>query len=423
MEYTLFKTGELANLAGVSLRTIRYYDKQGILKPVTFSKSGYRLYDIHSLENLQKIIMLKYLGFSLEQIKLLMEDDLSENQSDLKSSIRFQKDLVSEKIKHMERMLEALSGMEMVLEKREDAKNIKQSKEQNKMQNNEKQSADIWESLIRIIQLTTEKEEMDKQYRTDENLQKRINIHAYSTAKMDWMEWVYEKLNLQSGMKILEIGCGNGLLWKKNWEKLPSNIQITLTDNSEGMVQKVEHEISGYQKECEERGIKFIFGQMDAEQAQIAEQEYDVIIANHVLYHIHNRDDLFEKISKGLKKGGVFYCSTIGENHMKEINDFIEQFDNNIENTFAGVIKNFNLENGEEQLSKHFRKINLEIRENDLMVDDEEAIYQYAHSYAGSVAKILEKKEASFKSIVRKVIEQQGAFYIHKSQGIFKAYH
>ena len=215
MEYTLFKTGELANLAGVSLRTIRYYDKQGILKPVTFSKSGYRLYDIHSLENLQKIIMLKYLGFSLEQIKLLMEDDLSENQSDLKSSIRFQKDLVSEKIKHMERMLEALSGMEMVLEKREDAKNIKQSKEQNKMQNNEKQSADIWESLIRIIQLTTEKEETDKQYRTDENLQKRINIHAYSTAKMDWMEWVYEKLNLQSGMKILEIGCGNGLLWKR----------------------------------------------------------------------------------------------------------------------------------------------------------------------------------------------------------------
>lgn len=65
----LYKTGELARLTGVSPRTVRYYDIKGLLSPVEYSHSGYRMYDNSSVERLQRIQMLKYLGFSLEQIE------------------------------------------------------------------------------------------------------------------------------------------------------------------------------------------------------------------------------------------------------------------------------------------------------------------------------------------------------------------
>ncbi|MFA9376548.1 MAG: hypothetical protein ACERKZ_07320 [Lachnotalea sp.] len=47
---------------------------------------------------------------------------------------------------------------------------------------------------------------------------------------------MFQKLNIKSGRKILELGCGNGLLWKEFINKLPENLDILLTDYSEGML-------------------------------------------------------------------------------------------------------------------------------------------------------------------------------------------
>lgn len=71
-----YTAGMLAELAGVSSRTIRYYDQKGILHPTGYSEGGYRLYDDSALLKMQQISMLKFAGFSLEDIQsvLLMED-------------------------------------------------------------------------------------------------------------------------------------------------------------------------------------------------------------------------------------------------------------------------------------------------------------------------------------------------------------
>ena len=72
MEETLYTAGEIARIAGVSLRTIRFYDEKGLLKPVSYSEAGYRCYNQESLAVLQRILMLKYLGFSLQRIEEVM---------------------------------------------------------------------------------------------------------------------------------------------------------------------------------------------------------------------------------------------------------------------------------------------------------------------------------------------------------------
>ena len=65
MEKNYYTAGEIAKISGVSSRTIRYYDSKGLLQPVNYSSSGYRYYDTSSFETLQKILMFKFLGFSL----------------------------------------------------------------------------------------------------------------------------------------------------------------------------------------------------------------------------------------------------------------------------------------------------------------------------------------------------------------------
>ena len=63
-----YTTGEFAKKAGVTIRTIRYYDKKGLLKPDCRGENGYRLYRGNDFAKLQRILTLKYLGFPLENI-------------------------------------------------------------------------------------------------------------------------------------------------------------------------------------------------------------------------------------------------------------------------------------------------------------------------------------------------------------------
>lgn len=66
MEYTV---QSLARLAGVSSRTLRYYDEIGILKPARINSSGYRIYGRNEVDRLQQIMFYRELGFSLDTIK------------------------------------------------------------------------------------------------------------------------------------------------------------------------------------------------------------------------------------------------------------------------------------------------------------------------------------------------------------------
>jgi len=69
MEYTVQKLGRLA---GISTRTLRYYDEIGILKPARINSSGYRIYGEEEVDRLQQILFYRELGLQLEDIKAIM---------------------------------------------------------------------------------------------------------------------------------------------------------------------------------------------------------------------------------------------------------------------------------------------------------------------------------------------------------------
>ena len=77
----MIKIGEFSKLAQVSVPTLRYYDQMGLLKPVKVDQfTGYRYYSVSQLPQLNRIVALKGLGFSLEQISAVLAEGLTPEQ-------------------------------------------------------------------------------------------------------------------------------------------------------------------------------------------------------------------------------------------------------------------------------------------------------------------------------------------------------
>ena len=81
MEYTVQKLGQIA---GISTRTLRYYDEIGILKPARINSSGYRIYGLAEVDKLQQILFYKELGLGLDAIKEIINEPSFDSLTALK---------------------------------------------------------------------------------------------------------------------------------------------------------------------------------------------------------------------------------------------------------------------------------------------------------------------------------------------------
>ena len=96
-----YKVKEVANMVGISVRTLHHYDLIGLLKPKSISPAGYRLYSDHDLERLQQVLFFKELGFSLEQTKeIIISPDF-----DRKQALKTHKELLTAKRKRLDEII------------------------------------------------------------------------------------------------------------------------------------------------------------------------------------------------------------------------------------------------------------------------------------------------------------------------------
>ncbi len=100
----MLRVAEFARLAGVTVRTLQYYDRIGLLKPSATSEAGYRLYRARDLLRLQQIVTLKHLGFPLKEISTLLDSP----GGDLQSSLRNQQRAIQTKISQLHKIADAL---------------------------------------------------------------------------------------------------------------------------------------------------------------------------------------------------------------------------------------------------------------------------------------------------------------------------
>jgi len=175
----LYRIGQFAKIASVSLRTLRYYDQIGLLSPGEHTDSGYRQYSDEDLLTLQHILALKFLGFSLDEIRVCID----RGPRQLAEVLAQQRAMMEEKRKQLTAVIRAIGETEALLEA----------------------GTCDWEAVARVIDVIRmeKKNEWVKKYFTDEQLRTMIDLGAaaYSDEALqklasrqgDWTEADQEK--------------------------------------------------------------------------------------------------------------------------------------------------------------------------------------------------------------------------------------
>ena len=99
-----YSVGQVAALAGVTIRTLHHYDRLGLLAPSGRSAAGYRIYEESDLERLQQILFYRELGFTLKEISTIIDDP----STDALGHLRRQRELLSERIKRHGAMVDVI---------------------------------------------------------------------------------------------------------------------------------------------------------------------------------------------------------------------------------------------------------------------------------------------------------------------------
>ncbi|WP_077303110.1 MerR family transcriptional regulator [Virgibacillus pantothenticus] len=111
-----FTVKQFANMIGTTERTLQYYDRKGVLKPTSYTEHGHRLYTHADIFKAQKIVTLKYLGFSLKEII----EHLSENAGkNMQETLEQQKKLLEEKREHLDHVIRTILRVEKITENNE----------------------------------------------------------------------------------------------------------------------------------------------------------------------------------------------------------------------------------------------------------------------------------------------------------------
>ncbi len=382
MTINYYKTGQFAKLANVSERTIRYYDKIGLLKPSFVMENGYRQYSDLDLLKLQKILSLKHLGFSIEEIFPMVMDN-----TNLKESFDLQIDLIEDKISHLQSLKDALKRAS--------------------------QTPDLsWNMILSLVQLSNEETNIIEQYKNAKNLNDRISLHEkYSTNKQGWFNWLFNQIDFSRVNRLLELGCGNGKLWQENRIDL-RNREIFLSDISEGMVEEVRNKL----------GSDFNCIVADAEKIPFKDKYFDTIIANHVLFYLNDLNLGLKEISRVLRPNGILYCSTYGKNHMKEITEIVQSFDSRINLSNYSLYDIFGLENGESILSKYFSNIQRMDYRDSLEITESKPLIDYIMSCHGNQNEILGPRLNEFKEYIEELLKNNGKIVVTKQAGLLKCY-
>ncbi|GCF10975.1 MerR family transcriptional regulator [Dictyobacter arantiisoli] len=168
MDQGYYQTGQFARKAAVTVRTLRFYDKVGLLSPQQHTASGHRLYSEQDFFCLQQILALKMLGFSLAEIKTCLQTEPQQ----LQQVLAIQKQMLYERRAQLETIIQAVNQAE------------------SRMQNKQP----IWESIVSVIQVIQMQQNSDwhEKYFTKEQLEKmqQISEQAYTSEQRqqiaDW---------------------------------------------------------------------------------------------------------------------------------------------------------------------------------------------------------------------------------------------
>jgi ubiquinone/menaquinone biosynthesis C-methylase UbiE len=218
----------------------------------------------------------------------------------------------------------------------------------------------------------------------------------FSTNPASYPRWVFDGYDFGEDADVLEVGCGDGTIWRKNAERVPEGWRLTLTDLSAGMVEAARAIL----------GDRAQYGVTSVDELPFADESFDGAIANHMLFHLEDRTRALSEIRRVLRPGGLFVATAIGRDHLRELWELEPPRDG----IWSKTRERFTIELARGELAPFFAAIELERYPDSLEVTDAEALAGVFRS-RGDVA---EERLAAIRGHVARAIDRDGSFYVTK---------
>jgi len=200
---------------------------------------------------------------------------------------------------------------------------------------------------------------------------------------------------------VLDVGCGPAAIWQANLDRLEPSLSLTLADFSPGMIEAARAVLGGR--------AEYVVA--DVQKLPLESGSFDVVLANHMLYHVPDRPKALAEIARVLVPGGSLHAATNGHGHMRQLHVLVGQGWEFPQHTI-----DFGLETGPPQLEPFFEDIRVQLHEDELLVTDAEPAVAYVASssrFHGDLAPV--------RAAIEAVLARDGVFRIEKSQGVIHA--
>ena len=252
----------------------------------------------------------------------------------------------------------------------------------------------------------------EHQYRRADNLEARIRLHRdYSVQAQDWQRWVFDHLALAGGERVLEVGCGPASLWRENVDRLPAGISPVLGDLSWGMIDQARQNLAGL------AGFRFLT--LDTQSIPFSKTHFDVVIANHMLYHVPDLRQAVGELRRVIQPGGRLFAATNGTSHMQRLFDMVYEFDPRAPKA-EDFQKRFCLENAVEVLGQAFEHVKVIPFESRLEVTEVRPLLDYILSMS-SFWGVIDRSagnQARLEQFLAEKMAVEGKIVIPKAAGL-----
>jgi SAM-dependent methyltransferase len=251
------------------------------------------------------------------------------------------------------------------------------------------------------------------QYRDSTRLAARARLHVkYGTARIAWFPWVATQIAWPARARVLEVGCGAGWLWAEASAHLPSGLRLTLTDLSPGMVAEAVGRVAGLGRHRQVAGRV-----ADAQALPFSANSVDVVVANHMLYHVPDPRLAVAELARVVRTDGVLVAGTVGPSHLRELAEIRAE-------VFGGpgvlpTVDTFGIEVGEPMLRGCFTDVEWRYYDDCLDCTDPDDVLAFLASTPPVEGASRAERRRVVEAVHRRFDAGGGRMRISKETGVF----